>query len=162
MIHVMAARVGAYYIWPWNGRIFVILIACRTYYYTRLEVNLMENCNQTSTDETIHKRYSAECFNKVWEFIDKKDRSPEDEEEMLRLAMTSHWHWTQRSDYAPDKASVAYWQISRVFALMEQADNARRYAKRSLGVLENSDVDPFFVGYAHEAVSYTHLRAHET
>jgi len=114
---------------------------------------MTENSNKTTSNEAIHKRFSAECFNKVWEFIDKKERSPEEEEEMLRLAMTSHWHWTQRSDYAPDKASVGYWQISRVFALMGQADNARRFAKRSLDVLENVEVDPFFIGYAYEALA---------
>jgi len=114
---------------------------------------MTENNNQTSANDAIHKRFSAECFNKVWEFIDKQDRSLEEEEEMLRLALTSHWHWTQRSDYSPINGSVAYWQISRVFALMGQADNARRFAERSLNILEHVDASPFYLGYAYEALA---------
>jgi hypothetical protein len=103
--------------------------------------------------QTGHKAFSAHCFNKTWDLIDKSERSAEEEEEMLRLSLTSLWHWTQRKDCEPTNLSVGYWQVSRVFALMGQADNARRFGRRSLQASAQAEADPFYAGYAHEALA---------
>ena len=44
-----------------------------------------------------HRHFSASCFNLAWELIEKPDRTAEDDEQMVRLAQASLWHWTQRS-----------------------------------------------------------------
>ena len=103
--------------------------------------------------KAAHKFFSVDCFNKTWDYIDLPERTADQEEEMLRLALTSHWHWTRRKDYSPVSASVANWQVSRVFALLGQVDNARRFGLRSLEVIENEDVPPFYSGYAFEALA---------
>ena len=48
--------------------------------------------------EHAHKYFSVNCFNLTWELIDKPDRTPKDNEQMVRLAQASLWHWTQRPD----------------------------------------------------------------
>jgi len=98
-----------------------------------------------------HKYFSAHCFNKTWDFIDQDTRTPDAEDEMLQACMASLWHWSQRSDATPQNQSVGFWQASRVFALRGDATNARRYAERSLRV--GGDLEPFFVGYAYEALA---------
>jgi hypothetical protein len=103
--------------------------------------------------KAAHRFFSADCFNKTWNYIDLPDRTADQEEEMLRLALASHWHWTQRKDYEPTNASIANWQVSRVFALLGQANNARRFGLRSLEAIENEDVPPFYIGYAFEALA---------
>ncbi len=103
--------------------------------------------------KVAHRFFSADCFNKTWNYIDLPERSADQEEEMLRLALASHWHWTQREDYGPVNASVANWLVSRVFALLGQADNARRFGLRSLEVIEDEDAPPFYSGYAYEALA---------
>jgi hypothetical protein len=103
--------------------------------------------------KAAHKYFSVDCFNKTWDYIDLPERTTDQEEEMLQLTLASHWHWTQRKDYEPTNASIANWQVSRVFALLGQADNARRFALRSLEVIENEDVPPFYIGYAYEALA---------
>ena len=103
--------------------------------------------------KAAHKFFSVDCFNKTWAYIDLPERTADQEEEMLRLALASHWHWTQRKDYGPVNASVANWQVSRVFALMVQAGNARRFGLRSLEVIEGEDAPPFYSGYAYEALA---------
>lgn len=103
--------------------------------------------------DAAHKHFAGACFNACWGLIDKPDRTSEDDEEMLRLAVTSHWHWTQRSNYGPKEASVANWQLSRVYALLGEGSMARRFGQRSLEVLDGTDVGPFFAGYAHEALA---------
>ena len=103
--------------------------------------------------QAAHKLFSAQCFNETWDLIMNPDRTPEQNDVMLALTMASFWHWTQREDYEPSNASVAFWQISRVFALLGQPENAKRFAKRSLEVTIGTDIGPFYVGYAYEALA---------
>jgi hypothetical protein len=106
-----------------------------------------------------HKYFSADCFNKAWELIDKSDRTPEEDEHMLRLSMASAWHWTQREDRQPKNMSIAYWQIARIYALLQQADNARRYGQMCLDVSLCEDIPPFYLGYAYEALARAEMMA---
>ncbi len=55
---------------------------------------------------SANKYFSAECFNRAWELIDKQDRSEADNVNMLALSMASFWHWTQRSDCTNENLSV--------------------------------------------------------
>lgn len=65
----------------------------------------------------MHARFAAACFNRAWNGIDKATRTPEEDEDMLSAAHASFWHWSQREDLTPQNRSVAYWQLSRVYAL---------------------------------------------
>jgi len=100
-----------------------------------------------------HKYFSAQCFNQAWDLIEKPDRSPEQDAEMIRLNQASHWHWTQREDCNDTSLSVGYWQASRIYALLGQADNARRYGQLCLDHSQGDDVPPFYLGYAYEALA---------
>lgn len=103
--------------------------------------------------QKAHEYFSVECFNRAWNYIDKPVRTPEEDEEMIRLTLVSHWHWTQRSDCTPTNLSVGYWQTSRVYALLGQADNARRYGKLCLDISVSASLLPFYVAYAYEALA---------
>ena len=98
-----------------------------------------------------HRHFSAACFNACWGLIDLPERTPEQEDEMVRLAVASHHHWTQREDCGPKQQSVAHWQLSRVYALIGEASLAVRHGQRSLDF--GADVGPFYVAYAHEALA---------
>jgi len=74
--------------------------------------------------DAAYKYFSAECFNRAWELIEKKDRSPEEDDTLLALSMRSLWHWTQRKDCSAENLSVAYQQLSRIFVLLDQSSNA--------------------------------------
>lgn len=98
-----------------------------------------------------HKYFSAECFNRAWDLIDKKKRTPEEDEQMLRLSLASTWHWSQREDCTQTNMAVGYWQTSRIYALLAQPDYARRYGQMSLEAC--SEDQPFFLAYAYEALA---------
>lgn len=83
-------------------------------------------------EKAAHRYFSVTCFNRAWDLMDKAKRMPEEEEQMIRLSLASHWHWTQRKDFAKTNESVAYWQTSRIYALLGQGESARRYGKLSL------------------------------
>ena len=106
---------------------------------------------------SAHNFFSADNFNKTWEFIDKTDRSHEDDLNMLHTAMASLWHWAQREDATAENLSVGYWQVSRVFCLIGQADLARTYGRMSLKQAES--LEPFFKGYACETLARAELLA---
>ena len=98
-----------------------------------------------------HQHFSASCFNGVWELIDKPHRSPDDDRLMVSMCHASLFHWRQRSDCTSRSLSIGYWQLSRVYALLGEADNARQYGRLCLTHSQNEP--PFYLGYAHEALA---------
>jgi hypothetical protein len=96
-----------------------------------------------------HKYFSADCFNRTWDYIDKDgERSMEENMSMLHTAIASLWHWSQRADVQPQQLSVGYWQVSRVYNLIQQSHNAKMYGMLSLKYAQ--DLKPFYKGYAYE------------
>ena len=98
-----------------------------------------------------HRYFSVDCFNKAWELIERTDRTPIEDEQMIRLSHASLWHWTQRDDCTSENMSIGYWQASRIHAILGRVDDARRYGRLCL---ENSPVEsPFLRAYAYEALA---------
>ena len=103
--------------------------------------------------QAAHKYFSAHCFNRAWELIDKSERTPEEDEQMIRLSLASQYHWSQREDSSSTNASIGFWQTSRIFALIGQVDNARRYGQLCLDASQEEGVEPFYLGFAYEALA---------
>lgn len=101
--------------------------------------------------DAAHKLFAVECFNGVWDLIDKTDRTSGDNEQMLLQAMASLWHWTQRPDRTDKNLSISYWQVSRVYALLDDGSAAKHFAQLSLAKSKNES--PFYKGYAYEALA---------
>jgi hypothetical protein len=100
-----------------------------------------------------HRYFAAECFNRTWDFIDKPSRSAEEGQTMLLMSMASLWHWTQRPDVTPTNLSMGYWQVSRVHALLGQAENARQFGQMCLRESQREGVLPFYLGMAYESLA---------
>lgn len=103
--------------------------------------------------QAAHSYFAAWCFNRAWDLMEKPDRTPQEDEDMIRLSHASHWHWTQRQEYTAKNASIAYWQLARIYALLGQAANARRYGGLCLEASQGGAVEPFYLGYACEALA---------
>lgn len=98
-----------------------------------------------------NKHFSAHCFNKAWDLIEKAERTPEDDRLMVVLNQASIYHWLQRDDCNNQHLSVGYWQASRIQALLGNAAEALQLAEvcRSF----SGELTPFYLGYAHEALA---------
>ena len=107
--------------------------------------------SSTVNEAEAHRFFSARCFNRAWDLIRKSNRTTIECEQMLQLSQASLWHWTQRSDCTPKNLSIGNWQLSRIYALLGQGENALRSARICLHYSENAS--PFFIGYAHEALA---------
>jgi hypothetical protein len=101
--------------------------------------------------ESGHRFFSAHCFNRAWELIEKQGLSQAEIDEMIHAAHASAWHWGQRPDRTGQNLSISLWQLSRVYALAGEAGPSRRYALACLQV--SQDESPFLLGYAHEAMA---------
>ena len=98
-----------------------------------------------------HRFFAVDCFNKAWELIEKADRTPEEDEQMLRLNQASIWHWTQREDCTNKNMSIGYWQTSRIYALLGRTNEARHYGQLFLHFSQQES--PFLLAYANEALA---------
>ena len=98
-----------------------------------------------------HKFFAVDCFNRSWDLIEKKERTPQEDEEMIRLNAASTWHWTQRPDCTARNLSIGYWQASRIRAIVGHADEAKRYATLCLEASRSEE--PFYLGFAYEALA---------
>jgi hypothetical protein len=106
-----------------------------------------------------HKYFAANCFNKAWDLIDKPQRTPEEDRLMVALNQASIFHWLNRPDCTPENLSVGYWQASRIQALLGNAMQARHHAEVCLGY--STELEPFYLGYAYEALARAALLAGE-
>ena len=107
----------------------------------------------SSSIDTIqaHKFFSEYCFNSTWKLIDRPKRTSSDNEQMIQCTLASLWHWAQREDCTDTNLSIGYWQAARVYALADEAHNARKYARLCLDITPTDDA--FYLGYAHEAMA---------
>ena len=109
-----------------------------------------------------HRYFSAECFNRAWDYIDKPVRTPEEDQNMLLLGLASLWHWTQRPDVTPGNYSIGYWQVARIYALLGQPDTARQFGLLCLENSQCEECQPFHLGYAYEALARAEALAGES
>ena len=76
--------------------------------------------------QEFHREMANKCFNEAWDYLDKKDRDANDEQQMLHLAHAARFH---QSFVGNDRNfAISDWQISRVYAALKRP----RLAKSSL------------------------------
>ena len=101
--------------------------------------------------EAAHKFFAAHCFNQAWDLIEKTNRSPDEDLLMVALNQASIYHWSQRPDCDDQRRSVGYWQASRIQSILGNPGEAQRYAEICLSY--SRDLEPFYIGYAFEALA---------
>jgi hypothetical protein len=103
-----------------------------------------------------HKKLGINFFNKIWSFIENKDRLPEDDEMMLHYAHASTLHWIL-SDCPKVNKQRGFWILSRVYSLLNRPESALIYGKLCLDYIETPTEDngfaQFDVAYANEAMA---------
>lgn len=99
------------------------------------------------------RQRAVDLFNLVWRFLEKSDRTLEDDETMVHAAHASRFYWGEVGTAA--NWARGDWQISRVYATLGRAEPALHHAERCLEVcLANPDaMEPFDLPYAYEALA---------
>jgi len=102
------------------------------------------------TDGEWHRTQGIECNNSTWEMIEA-ERTPENDEEMLRRAYASTYHWARAARRVPANDARGAWLLAKVQLLVGQPQLSLRYADRCLEVCKQFGLADFDLAYAYEA-----------
>ena len=105
----------------------------------------------TSITPEIHRTLAVGLFNLAWTHLENPDRTPSDNVAMLNAAHASRWHWSKVG--SPTNAARGEWQVSRVYAVLLDADGARRHGGESLEICRMNDLSAFDLSFALEAMA---------
>src|SRR2546422_10821891 len=62
--------------------------------FTSARREMSERIAMTQSEQEFHRKMAVECFNKTWDYLRKKNRTPDDDRLMLNLAHSSCYHWS--------------------------------------------------------------------
>ena len=110
-----------------------------------------------------HRRLGVELYNGTWELIERPDRTPDEDDEMLYRAHASGYHWLQAPHTTANRAR-SHWLCSRVHAIAGQPEGALYHARRCLELVESApaEIEDWDLAGAREALARAHLTAGET
>jgi uncharacterized protein YndB with AHSA1/START domain len=97
-----------------------------------------------------HRAQAIECNNATWEMIEA-ERTPQNDEEMLRRAYASAYHWARAVRRVPANDARAAWLLAKVQRLVGQPALSLRYADRCMAICQENGLADFDLAYAHEA-----------
>jgi uncharacterized protein YndB with AHSA1/START domain len=97
-----------------------------------------------------HRAQAVECNNATWAMVEA-DRTPDHDEEMLRCAYASAYHWQRAAGAAPEHEARAAYMIAKAHLLAGHADLSLRYADRCMAQCRRHGLADFDLAYAHEA-----------
>lgn len=99
----------------------------------------------------FHRNLGVEYFNATWELIDKTDRTPDDDYNMILMAQASRFHWgfagTQVEFQAGD------WLISKVYYILGHKEECMFTAKRCLDICLGENIEGFHLAFAYESMA---------
>ena len=110
-------------------------------------------------DAEAQRRLGADLFNKTWTLMEKTDRTPEEDDEMLHCAHASAYHWLQVGTQANRGRSE--WQCSRVYTVLRLSEPALRHAHRCFDIVQASpdEMEEFDLPAAYEALGHAYSLA---
>jgi uncharacterized protein YndB with AHSA1/START domain len=97
-----------------------------------------------------HRTQAVECNNSTWEMIEA-ERTPDNDEEMLRRAYASTYHWARAARRGPANDARGAWLLAKVQLLAGQPQLSLRYADRCMAVCHEHGLADFDLAYAHES-----------
>jgi hypothetical protein len=104
----------------------------------------------------FHEKIAKSTFNKTWDYLDKKDRTNEDDLDMIHTVHTSRYHWgflVSEGTGGPINLQRGEWIISRVYSVLERGEPALYHAKKCLEITEKNDIKDFDLAFAYEAMA---------
>jgi hypothetical protein len=108
--------------------------------------------------ELDHRQLGVDLYNDAWRLLEK-DRTPEEDDQLVHQAHASAYHWLKAPECEPKNRARGEWLCSRVYAVLGRAEPAFHHAERCLAVVEaNPDnMDAFDLPFAYEALARAHL-----
>ena len=101
-----------------------------------------------------HRRLGVDLFNHTWTLLEKPDRTPAEDDELLHATHASAYHWSLVG--APENLARGEWQVSRVNAVLGRGEAALHHAQRCLDHCLEHGIGDWDLAYAYEALARAH------
>jgi len=111
------------------------------------------NPRAEALDATFHRRLADELFRHTWSLIERADRGPEEDAEMVNAVHAGRWHAGRAEGGGTTDLAVAEWQISHVYAITGRAEPALHHARALLRICEEGHLGDYVLAYAYEALA---------
>lgn len=100
-----------------------------------------------------HRAQAITANNSVWEYLDDREHTAEDADELLQRAYAAAYHWKRATGSSAVNMLRASWLVSRAHAVLGHGEVALHHADQVSHFLERAgdDAADFDHGYAHEA-----------
>lgn len=102
-------------------------------------------------DPTVHRKLAIALFNRVWDYLDREDRTPAVDDAMVHAAHASCYHWSEVGGL--EQLAIGEWQCSRVYAVLGHGEEAMWHAQRCLALCDEYGFENFIPASAHEAIA---------
>ena len=109
--------------------------------------------SKTYTLDDAQLEFAKRTNGRVWQLLDKPDRTEAENEEMILAAHASLYHWLFAGAEAHRQRGE--WMIARVYTALGEADQALKHARRCLELTEKhrDKMQDFDLAYAYEGLS---------
>ena len=100
-------------------------------------------------DADWHRRQGVEANNAAFELLER-DRTPEQDENLLRTAYAAAYHWPRAAGATPENEARASYLVAKALLATGQAEAGLRAADRSLRTCTGNGLTDFDLAYAYE------------
>ncbi len=110
---------------------------------------MTEKSEQTIKD--FHKKFAVEAFNNTWNYIEKENRTEDDDMKMINLAHASRYHWGFVGQALHFERGE--WLIAKVYSELKVFDRALYHSKKCLSICIENDILDFDIAFAYEGLA---------
>ena len=105
------------------------------------------------------EEFAKSIFNQIWSLLDKKDRTPSEDEDLILSAYASLYHWKQIGTEV--NLQRGYWMISRVYQHLGFVDQAVNWAEKCQDISErySDDMEDFDLAFAQEGLARAYAQS---
>ena len=98
-----------------------------------------------------HRYFASDFFNKCWELMNKTERTPDEDLQMINLSHASCAHWQIVG--TAENWVVGEWQLSRVYAQLNRAEPCLYHADTCMRLCKENNIGGLNLGFAYEALA---------
>jgi hypothetical protein len=101
------------------------------------------------------RQLGVELYNSSWALMERPDRTPEADDELVHHVHASMFHWLQAPECEPKHRARGEWLCSRAYAVLRRAEPAMHHARRCLELCEQhaDNVEDWDLAFAYEALA---------
>lgn len=102
-----------------------------------------------------HRAQAVTANNSVWEYLDGREYSPDDADELLQRAYAAAYHWKRATGSTAVNLARAAWLVSRAHVVLGHGAVALHHAERSAHFVDRAgdEAADFDRAYVHEATA---------